>query len=140
MELNERQMALYSYLVKKMESTDYVPHYKLMIDLEEWYHRYEEEKRFISVANSSAYRTLRSDIQDINRSTAQYVILSHLEKGKLEGYKLASKVEEIQKQARKHQLMAIRHWLIARDLNKKARNNGQVRFASNGEKEIKAVK
>lgn len=125
MEINERQMALYQYLTRKMANTDYVSKHLLMMDLDGWYNRSKEN---CSINNSSAYRTLRKDIEAINKSSAQYVILSHKEKGKLVGYKLATKNEEIAMQAERLQRQALRLLVKARELNKKAKNNGQVRF------------
>lgn len=134
--LNDRQMALYNYLVRKMEGTDYVTKHLLMLDLDGWYNRSEEKG---TIHNSSAYRTLRKDIEVINQSTAQYVILPYKENKKLVGYKLATSNDEISKQADKLGREALRLWKRARELRRKARNNGQVRFASGSKtKEIRS--
>lgn len=136
MELNERQLALYRYMTEKMQKTPYISKFILMIDLDNYYHRSEELNAMV---NSTAYRTLRKDIETINKSTAQYVILPHKEKGKLIGYKLATKNEEIAEQAERLQHQAIRLWIKARELHKKAMNNGQIRMTGNGEKEIRST-
>lgn len=137
MELNDRQLALYSYLIDNSQ-TEYVSKYMIMHYLDKYYGRDEELMRGIPDYNSSAYRTLRSDIEKINKSSAQYVILSHIEKGQLKGYKLATKNEQIARQAEKLQHQALRLLVKARELNRKARNNGQIRMTGNGTKEIKS--
>lgn len=137
MELNDRQLALYSYLIDNSQ-TEYVSKYMIMHYLDKYYGRDEELMRGIPDYNSSAYRTLRSDIEKINKSSAQFVILSHIEKGRLAGYKLAKKNEQIAQQAEKLQRQALRLLVKARELNKKARNNGQIRMTGNGTKEIKS--
>lgn len=137
MELNERQLALYSYLTANSHQ-EYVGKYYLMAALEKYYGREEELSRGIPDYNSSAFRTLRSDIAKINKSSAQYVILSHIEDGKLKGYKLATRNEQIAKQAEKLQRQAIKMLALARELHRKARNNGQVRMNATGTKEIRS--
>lgn len=135
MELNERQLALYHYMCREMAHAPFIDKYALMNDLNSYYHRCDENS---DIHNSSAYRRLREDIEAINDSSAQYVILSHKINGRLAGYKLATKNEQIAAQALKLQLQGIRMLEKARLLAKKARNNGQVRFANEVEtKEIK---
>lgn len=136
-ELNKRQIELYNYLFRQMQHTEYVSKFILMLDLEEYYHRHEETN---SIHNSAAYRLLRRDIEKINNSTAQYVIVSYKEKGKLVGYKLASSNQEINDLAEKKQRKAKKELAKARRLHKKAMNNGQLRFASGSTtKEIKST-
>lgn len=135
-ELNERQLTLYNYLIKQMQDADHVRHIKLMIDLDEWYHRSKERN---SLYNSTAYRRLRKDIDTINKSSAQYAILSYKEKNKLIGYKLADRNEDIIKQADLIHAKVLRLLKLERKLRKKAGNNGQLRIASGSEtKEIRS--
>lgn len=132
MELNERQMALYEYMVSNKDYP-FVSKVRLMIDLDEWYRRSKEKT---SPYNSTAYRLLRRDIEEINRSSAQYVILSKKAGKELVGYKLAFNNEEILKKADSLTKRAIRAWIKAAELRRKARNNGQIRMSGSGEKEI----
>lgn len=134
-ELNERQMALYEYMVKQSKNCEEINRFILMGDLDEWYRRKSEH---CPITNSAAYRTLRADIEAINKSTAQYVILSILKSGKIYGYKLATSTDEIMKQADKLSVEALRLLQKAALLRKKAKNNGQVRFASDDVKEIRS--
>lgn len=135
-ELTERQFTLYNYLIEKMENEKYVTPVKVLIDLDEWYGRSKERN---SPHNSGAYRRLRKDIEEINKSSAQYVILSHKEQRKLIGYKLADRNEDIIKQADAIHAKVLRLLQTERKLRKKAGNNGQIRIASGSEvKEIRS--
>lgn len=134
-ELNERQMALYEYMIKQSKNCEEINRFILMGDLDKWYRRKSEQ---CPITNSAAYRTLRADIEAINKSTAQYVILSILKSGKIYGYKLATSTDEIMKQADKLSVEALRLLQKAALLRKKAKNNGQVRFASDDVKEIRS--
>ena len=135
-ELNERQIALYAYMLQQSTKGNQVNRNNLMRDLDGFYNRSAEQS---SVSNSTAFRTLRKDIEAINKSSAQYVILSVLKDGKMYGYRLAESTDEIMKQAEKLSAEALRLLQKASLLRKKAKNNGQVRIASETEvKEIKA--
>lgn len=136
-ELNERQIALYSYMLNATNYVKEVNRFILMHDLDNYY---ERSKEHCSIANSHAYRTLRKDIEAINKSTAQYVILSVRKGGKMFGYKLANSGDEIIRQARRLQAAAFRKLVMASKLLHKDGNDGQVRFSPEMEaKEINAT-
>lgn len=126
-ELNERQLELYKYLVEEQYFHNYTTKISLMRDLDNLYHRSQENN---SPQNSTAYRHLRADIEAINKSNAQYVVLSVKEGGKLKGYKLANRNDEIVRQADKLHKQAMRLLEKESALRRKVKNDGQVRIAS----------
>lgn len=135
MELKQRQVELYQYMVFNKNFHPYQSLVRIMIDLDHLYHRKEEKSAPI---NSTAYRQLRGDIEAINKSTSQYAIVSVKEKGKLKGYKVAERNTEILKAAEKHKNRALREFKRYWALVEKVSNDGQMRIA--GESTLAEIK
>lgn len=129
--LNERQLDLYKFFVEN----DYSSLEGIFFRLGEYYDRASETS---SMANSTAYRLLRKDIEVINLSNSQYAILPMKTKGKVMGYKLAERNEEITSRADNYHQRAMRYLQKEKELRKKVRNDNQVRIAN--ETELKIIK
>lgn len=130
--LNNRALVLYKYFLETQQATLT----KIMSDLEEIYHRAEETT---SEHYSSAHRKLRKDIENINKSNAQYAILPMKEKGKTYGYRLAESNEAILDRADNYHQRALRYLRKEYALRKKAKNDNQLRMSKDGIKVIRSV-
>lgn len=129
--LNTRQLDLYKFFIEH----DFSSLEGIFFRLDKYYDRASET---CVIANSTAYRLLRKDIEDINLSNSQYAILPMKEKGRVVGYKLAEKNEEILSRADNYHQRAMRYLQKEKELRKKVRNDNQVRIAN--ETELKIIK
>lgn len=130
--LNDRALALYKYLLEshKANLED------IMRDLDELYMRSLERT---TEHNSTAYRQLRRDIEEINNSNAQYVVLPLKKSGKVYGYRLADTNEAILVKADNYHQRALRMLRKEYALRKKAKNNDQLRMTRDGLSVIRSV-
>ena len=130
--LNNRALMLYKYLLETQKATLT----EIMSDLDEIYHRSEETT---SKHYSSAHRQLRKDIENINKSNAQYAILPMKDKGKTYGYRLADSNEAILERAENYHQRALRYLRKEYALRKKVKNDGQLRLSRDDVKVIRSV-
>ena len=111
--MNSRQQELYKLLESR---ADVVKISEIVEILEEEYPRHKERTKR---ANSRALRVLRDDVVQINLSTTPKAVISVKRRGKMVGYRLASK-DELEKMAKKQYREAMRKLKIAHALRSKA--------------------
>ena len=130
--LNDRALALYKYLLE-----NHIAFLgDIMKDLDELYMRSLERT---TEYNSTAYRQLRRDIEEINNSNAQHVVLPIKKSGKVYGYKLANTNEAILEKADNYHQRALRYLRKEYALRKKVKNDGQLRLSRDDVKVIRSV-
>lgn len=86
--MNERQKSLYSFLLKKSHTNNYISKEEICTNLPKFYPRFEEKS---TEHNSRAYSKIRDDVRAINRSDVEKIIVSSKK-----GYKIANKEEAIE--------------------------------------------
>lgn len=132
LKINERALELYKYLLETQRANLE----DIMRDLDHLYKRSEEHS---TEHNSTAYRRLRKDIEEINKSNAQYVILPIKNSGRTYGYRLAESNEAILEMAKNYHNRALRYMRKEYALKRKAQNNDQLRMTRDGVTVIRSV-
>ena len=130
--INDSALELYRYLLERHRASLE----EIMRELDNFYKRSEERS---SVYNSTAHRQLRKDIEEINKSNAQYVILPIKDEGKTIGYRLADSNEAILERADNYHQRALKMLRQEYALRKKAKNNDQLRMTRDGVAVIRSV-
>ena len=86
--MNERQESLYSFLLKKSHTNNYISKEEICTNLPEFYPRFEEKS---NEHNSRSFALIRRDVRAINRSDVEKIVVSSKK-----GYKIANKQEAIE--------------------------------------------
>lgn len=118
-ELNNRQKKLYQFLLDKSDSNRFISKDEICTTLSKFYPRNEENS---TVNNSTAFRQLRKDIREINRSDVEKIVIYDMTDG---GYKIADEkeaIEFIDSRFRKD----LRSLKINWNLRRKVGNNNQL--------------